>query len=318
MMISLNPLLGVLWRGPGRVQIGVDPATAFIIDGLCPPRERLLEALQHGTDVAGLHRLGTGLGLTGEGVDSFLTLLEDRGVLLAGKPRTMPSRFLPVAASACPGPDSTRGWDVVARRRASRVLVLGAGSRPGRRLVRGLLGAGVGTVLVEDDPVGAVAAHPDETVTPLSRSSTRPDLAILVADCAVEPHRYEWLLREDVPHLTLVMRERTAVVGPFVRPGDTACLRCLDLYRLDRDPDWLSVLTQLGPRLAVPHDDLLVQLTTATACAQALAVLDGHPRIATESATMELTLTDPVPTVRHWPAHPRCGCTWELLVSRPA
>ena len=46
------------------------------------------------------------------------------------------------------------------------------------------------------------------------------------------------LMRERMPHLAASAAEAIGVVGPLVRPGQTACLGCLDRTRADADPAW--------------------------------------------------------------------------------
>jgi bacteriocin biosynthesis cyclodehydratase domain-containing protein len=128
------------------------------------------------------------------------------------------------------------------------------------------------------------------------------------ADAAAAGH----LLSADLPHLSVVIREDDVVVGPLVRPGSGPCLRCLDLYRGDRDPAWPSVLTQLlgssnGPQ---PEETALSGLAAGLAALQVLAHLDGVSEPATVGATLEIELPDGLIARRSWPAHPRCGCHW--------
>src|SRR6202042_974828 len=56
----------------------------------------------------------------------------------------------------------------------------------------------------------------------------------------------------DVPHLAVCAREAIGMVGPLVRPGVSACLRCLDLARADRDPGWPLILAPGSRRQAEP------------------------------------------------------------------
>jgi hypothetical protein len=113
-----------------------------------------------------------------------------------------------------------------------------------------------------------------------------------------------------VPHLVADVRSRTGIVGPFVVPGRTGCLRCADLHRRDADPAWpvlAAQLTAAGPPSGGATTTCL--LTAVTAALQVLAYLDGAAAPVTLGATLELRPPDPVPVLRRWPAHPSCGCT---------
>lgn len=334
MHLALNPLFAVAWRAPGRVQIGLDPDAGFILDGITPAQERLLEALTHGVDARALHRLGTRHGVAKQGVDDFVDTLGRHGALLTPPPQGC--GHLTAVAAAQPADGPADAWHLVQRRRQATVLVIGGGSPAGLDLIELLRGEGVGQIVIDDDsPVtstdlatghyrdvdlgrprmDALAGRHPIVRAGRVRDGLRPTLAVLVADWAVSPRHYDPLLREDIPHLGLVLREHTALVGPYVVPGRTGCLRCTDMYRADRDPDWVTVLAQVGEARRRGRPGLLQRLSTTTACAETLCALDGRDPV-TLGCTLELSLANPVPTVRAWPAHARCGCTWEFMAAQ--
>ncbi|MGJ0223707.1 hypothetical protein ACQUZK_09930, partial [Streptococcus pyogenes] len=84
------------------------------------------------------------------------------------------------------------------------------------------------------------------------------------------------------------------LVGPLVRPGVTACLRCLDLERSGRDPCWPTLAAQLTRTTPVAEETTLAATSSALAAAQALAHLDGRP-VAVEDAALVVALPDAVP-----------------------
>jgi bacteriocin biosynthesis cyclodehydratase domain-containing protein len=118
-----------------------------------------------------------------------------------------------------------------------------------------------------------------------------------------------------VAHLAVRAEEAIGVVGPLVRPGQTACLRCLDLTRAGLDPAWPLILAQLAARAADPSacDAALAAAVAAQAAAQSLAFVDrayaggraGHPA---ENGTLELVLPGWQWRRRTWPRHPACAC----------
>jgi hypothetical protein len=112
-----------------------------------------------------------------------------------------------------------------------------------------------------------------------------------------------------VPHLVATVRGETGVVGPFVVPGATSCLRCADLHRRDADPRWPTLAAQLTATEAPPSGATVTcLLTAATAAVQVLAYLDGTAAPVTIDATIELRPPDPVPLLRPWPTHRECSC----------
>ena len=121
------------------------------------------------------------------------------------------------------------------------------------------------------------------------------------------------LVRSGVPHLRVVVREATAVIGPFVLPGSTSCLRCLELHRSDRDAAWPVIAAQLasgGSRNGTEACDIaLATLAASITALQVLAFIDGGTP-ATCNGTLEIALPDWRVRRRSWRAHPSCGCCW--------
>ena len=121
-------------------------------------------------------------------------------------------------------------------------------------------------------------------------------------------------MRQRIPHLATSAEEAIGIVGPLVIPGRTACLRCLDLHRTDRDPAWPLILAQLGERESEPPacDAPLAAAVAAHAAAQALAFIDRPGEAAEAGATVNGTLELVLPTWqwrrRTWPPHPHCNC----------
>ena len=100
-------------------------------------------------------------------------------------------------------------------------------------------------------------------------------------------------MREQIPHLAVSAGEAIGMVGPLVLPGSTACLRCLDLARADRDPAWPLILAQLAGREPDPPacDAPLAAAVAAQAAFQALAFIDrASPAAAVTNGTLELVL----------------------------
>ncbi len=98
--------------------------------------------------------------------------------------------------------------------------------------------------------------------------------------------------------------------GPFVVPGVTACVRCLDAHRSEHDPRRATVLEQCARDGEDAGDPALAALGLAAAVADVVGFVDGD-RPATWSATVDLGAAQPV--VRPWPRHPHCGCAWDAL-----
>ncbi len=117
----------------------------------------------------------------------------------------------------------------------------------------------------------------------------------------------QWV-RDDRPHVTLTSLGGRTRIGPFVVPGRTACLRCVDEHLTDRDPRHPLVLEQHhdpDPADPVRAEDL--QLALAWAVRDLAGWAGGRPPV-TWSATVELGAEGP--GLHRWRRHPRCGCAW--------
>ncbi len=344
MHLQIRPGLVRAWRAPGRLQVGLDPRHGVVLDGLTAGDERVLHALDAGAyDLSTLTEQGARWGVPAVRVLGLVQALEKVGALLPSRTRVPVLAALDEAALqhltgsaeclavAYPQGD---GWDAVARRLTSSVQVLG-GCRTGLRIALALAAAGVGHVTVHDErrvlshetgPEGYAVQDvgrqrgraasdllAERLVGPVrtrTRERNGPDVAVLLALACADPMRYDPLLRDDVAHLTVLLREGDAVVGPFVRPGLTCCLRCLDLYRTDRDQAWPRVAAQLGAGPPRRFDPALSDLAAALAVSEVLTVLDGYTQPVTTGATLEVRPGHTLPRLRHWPAHSRCGCRW--------
>jgi hypothetical protein len=297
--LELAPHAVLVERSPGELQVGLDPRTGLIFLGSA--FADLLTALRRAPITRDrLTEIGQSVGLTTRQVSWAVNRLVDAGLL---------------------------------HRQASTSLgcvrLVGAGPI-GLPLARYLLEGGVLELFVFDnappefdlyptagvlaDRASALASALDgpARVVPLTHWSKpetrRVELTVVVADGPeVDRVITDHLLRHDQPHLLVRSLGDAAWVGPLVVPGCTSCVRCADLTRTSADPEWPSVLSQLG-RLQLPVPDLLAGWAASVAATQALAFLRGRvPEAA--GATLELT-ADLSTELRAWPAHRECGCGW--------
>jgi hypothetical protein len=190
-------------------------------------------------------------------------------------------------------------------RRRARVSVTGHGA-VSAALVELLQRAGVGRVAADDR--GGAVCDDDADVTVLSGDhEPRTDVA-------------EHLMREGRAHLVAGMRGTAGTVGPFVLPGTTPCLRCVDLTRCQLDPAWAAVRDQLSATErptgspAPPASAVVTRAVAALAAAEVLAHLEGRA-VVTAGASAALSLVEPWPVLRHWPVQQACGCSWHAFTA---
>jgi hypothetical protein len=226
------------------------------------------------------------------------------------------------------------GAAVLGRRRASFVRVYGAG-RVGGCVATFLAASGVAWVSCVDTgtagpadvtPAGlgpadvgasraAGVAQAVRRVAPEVRTANDarqvPDLVVITG--RPDPVLLAALVRDRVPHLVVHADEAIGVVGPLVLPGRSACARCVDLSKAERDPAWPRILAQAGDADAASAetracDTVLAAATAALATAQALTLIDRAGEPAAANGTLEVVLPEWQWQRRGWPPHPACTC----------
>jgi hypothetical protein len=132
-------------------------------------------------------------------------------------------------------------------------------------------------------------------------------VVVLVADWVVAPADHLRWLNRDVPHLPVVVGERAITVGPFVEPGIGPCLYCVHLARVDADPAWLAIATQLLGRAAREAGALEVAEAATFVTRRVLARLDVNHHGGEGGMSWRLD-GDGAVSAREWGRHPDCRC----------
>lgn len=333
---ALKAGLRPLWRDRDTLQIGVDPRRAFALAGI-GGAAAVVSLLDGSRDAAEVERAAREYGIPAEATRHVLKLLAGAGALddfPAALHRSLPAqlraRLAPdLACASLAAGDTDGGEATFARRRAAAIRVYGAG-RVGACAATLLAASGVARVSCRDSgaagyadlspgglgrddigtPRGTAAARAIRRAAPETRlaedAARDPDLAVLAGPA--DPEEVTSLLRARIPHIAVHADEAIGVVGPLVIPGRTACLRCADLARAERDAAWPLILAQAGgpPRAC---DTVLAAGTAALAAREALTFLDqAGPVPATLNGTLELVLPDWQWHRRTWLPHPACAC----------
>jgi bacteriocin biosynthesis cyclodehydratase domain-containing protein len=335
----LIPGLPRIWRGPGELQLGADPARALVLRLPDQRTARVLDLLD-GSRSEQLVLLGAAeLGVSPEDCRALLDTLHAAGLTLPAAslmPRTLPPAArgrLMGEAAALAMHDVTRvphrgtpPAQRLRRRAAARVVISGRG-RLGAGIAVALAEAGVGHVRPDlPGPVGPaeLAGGPlhgtdidrprrDAIIEAMSRAApgiatgVRRGPASLVIQ--LDPDEPASLLAaahaaHAQPHLAVTIREGAPVIGPLVPAAGAPCLNCLDLHRRERDAGWPGPPVRHGGPEPCAVTTLLA--ATAFATAEALTFLDGG-KPETSGATVEITAPGRVRR-RTWPPHPDCPC----------
>jgi bacteriocin biosynthesis cyclodehydratase domain-containing protein len=330
-----------VWRDRDTLQFGVDPRRAVALRGL-GPAAAVISLLDGSRDRDQLIATAQAYGIPAEAASRVLALLAEAGVLddfpfglRASLPDRVRGRLAPeLATAALAYAEGDGGARTLARRRAAFVRVHGAG-RTGACVASFLAASGVGHVACADpEPAGPADLAPAGLIeadlgSPRQEGAARavgraapdvrtrddgaiPDLVILTRP--VLPDLADRLMRDRVPHLAVWAAEAIGVIGPLVRPGRSACLRCVGLRKADADPQWPKIVAQATFARAQPEacDTVLAAMAATLAAAQALALIDRGPGSGTPPVTVDGTLEVVLPDWqwrrRTWPPHPACGC----------
>lgn len=145
---------------------------------------------------------------------------------------------------------------------------------------------------------------------------------LLLPDVAAAGLAGPWMAA-GAAHLPLVLSPDSCLLGPFVDPGLTACLQCVESHRGDADPAHALVSAQHAADAGtVLPDPALVAWALAAAAVDLVRAVEGDLP-ATWSRTRRLAL-DPTPEdadplaeqpaqERVWWRHPSCGCAWQAV-----
>jgi len=330
---TLIPGLPRVWRGPGELQIGSDPARALLLHLPDPRCERVLDLLD-GTRSERLVMIRAAeFGVPAAECRVLLDALETAGLTLPATalvPHMLPAecqRRLAGEAAALALRGVPRPAQVLRRRAAAHVVISGHG-RLGAPIAVALAQAGVGHVHPEitgEVQPGELAGGPllaDDVGRPRREAiaDALPRSAKKNKDAAVRAgapfllvqldHDEPTALRSAVlagrrhPHLAVTVREGVAVIGPLVPAAGRPCLNCLDLHRRERDAGWPGAVSRRSGEEPCTVATLLA--ATAYAVSEVLLFLDGDvPQ--TIGATAEVTSPGRVRR-RSWVPHPECSC----------
>jgi bacteriocin biosynthesis cyclodehydratase domain-containing protein len=324
-----------VWRDRDTLQIGIDPRRAVALTGMSDAGW-VISLLDGSRDRAQVIAAAGERGIPPQLADRVLTLLAAGGALddfpagtYRALPRPLRARLAPeLAAASLAHGDGDGGARILARRQAA-CLSVHVGGRLGGVIADVLAASGIGHVTRADaagadagaaskaqqaqggrQPAGPARRGGVPGSGPARPRSARPDLAVLTG--APSPELAARLMREQIPHLTASAGEAIGVVGPLVIPGQSACLRCLDLARTDRDPAWPLILAQLAGRQPDPPacDAALAAAVAAQAAAQVLTFIDRphHRTGPVTNGTLELVLPAWQWRRRTWRPHPDCAC----------
>jgi bacteriocin biosynthesis cyclodehydratase domain-containing protein len=318
-----------LWRTRTRLQLGLDPGRAVVLELPDAGAARLLDLLD-GTRSertviaeAGQYRIGE------RDARALLAALRGAGLVVGAQtllPHNLPDpvrRRLADEAAALAlrgGTAPATPAQILRRRSAARVVVTGHGQLAAP-VALALAQAGVGHVspALDRAPAGpGTAGHqPDQQLAeaivraaPGTRTGPvrRRETSFVVQVGATGPANLvaAGYAQRRLAHLAVSVRDGTPVIGPLVPPAGTPCLNCVDLHRRDRDPGWPELAAQLAMPASDPCGAASVLTAAGLAAGEVLSWLDGETP-TTLGASIEVIAPGRLRR-RSWPPHPSCPC----------
>ncbi len=286
---QLRPGLQVLRRDLHTVQLGLDwPGVAVLPDS--PALQAVLDAVDGIRDVTAVVLTAAGRPeVTLAAAQAALDTLIDTGAVVDQAHHLRGSLSEPAWAATwlLVGPEG-RAADVVAARTGRCVDVWGSGQVADH--LRSLL-----------PRVG------------LTHDPRTAELIVVAADQEPSRSLSDQVMADGRPHLWAVVRELVGVLGPFVAPGTTACLRCVDRARTHHDPAWPTLVESASlPRGQIHACDPLLATLVATWAALELSLWACDLQPQTWGRTIEIPFGVGHITLQRTEADPACGCGWPL------
>ncbi|MBP6087182.1 MAG: hypothetical protein KA009_00450 [Rhodoluna sp.] len=342
-MLRINPHQAALWRDLNSLQIG-SGEKRVIFNSLSIAQERLIAALYRGIADKQLPQIMDDLGVAADDGQHLVDSLHP--VLLKNtRPRksSLSEDFVAGAFAEIIRASLLNSADgaTVLMERKFRTVHIDDFSAPGLALTLGLASAGVGRVVTHDQslvqakdlgpsgyPTQLLGKTKVEAVRALLSSSPNQmsvvqghkltprnleaiDCAAIIAHEAIEPRRYVQWLNRDVPHLALSFELDHAAVSPLIVPGRGPCLFCLEQARVNLDPSWPVLASQLVTTKERLDDSASRLFCAGVAIQKILGQLDYVGEFAQtekELVGYRLKLSSGTISEFRWPEHEACSC----------
>jgi hypothetical protein len=164
---------------------------------------------------------------------------------------------------------------------------------------------------VEVRGAGIVAAELRRALASSDLRSDGSDVVVVAGDTEPDRDRGDLPMHRSVPHVWVWVRELVGVVGPFVVPGKTSCLRCIDEARADLDAAWPTlVASSVAKPLPVPACDPLLAALVAALAMHDLGLWASGLRPLSWGRMIEVPQGFGLISSEDFAPHPRCGCGW--------
>lgn len=327
MPIQINPSKVPIWKTETTLQLGTD-GSAQELEHVTNQQERLIHLLFKGVPEDQLEGFGVDLGMTALETAELVarlkpSLLENKSI--SGGNQNWDARFAEIIRIAF---DTGLIPEAVLAKRSNTRIHLPKIDRTALLLIRGLAEAGfrhfttddfevvtrkdAGELGFHDAQLGisriesarmVLAEHRSqatiEHVEPKSKHKT--SFTIISSMHQMSPHEYRQLL---VPHLAIEYGIDQIRISPLIKPSETACLGCRDLWESENNPDWASTAIQLAGR----NDQLDDSAGLLMASAVAVRTLCAHQDYSQIQTGTLIDLKSRAVKPYSWQPHPECPC----------
>lgn len=342
---ALAPGVHVYERNETSVQIGLDPATAIVVDAKLV--RTLLPALTGTCEVSEVLAIAETADLDRKSVLSFLELLQSLTLLINVDPELTDRARDAVNDYQRHNllRETKNSAKLIEQRSLTEIEIRGAG-RLGSTICLLLASSGFPSIRIVDasptttsdlTPWGAsrldlgsrrdlVTMQILERITKgitshnnYLRFKSDQKLVILVPDQVadfpwIDPLSADPLIADGIPHLFAASSTNESHISSVIVPGDVPCLRCRYYTLCDVDSAWPLISQQLSRR---PAQDLAsIDLIVRTALAvvdQVTAWADSPSQSKKDLQVISRHSLDP--KMERTEFHPSCGCAWDRGIS---
>lgn len=135
-----------------------------------------------------------------------------------------------------------------------------------------------------------------------------PDVTVVLS--GAEPRRAPLaaMVRAGQAHLTVSLNGPTVRIGPWVVPGRTPCVECLDLHRATWDPVWSALVPQFGQRVRSSAVSAAVRLAAAGVVIDEIARFTAGVPPRSWSSVLVVDSGLQATVAARSVFHPRCSC----------
>lgn len=164
------------------------------------------------------------------------------------------------------------------------------------------------------DSLGLLLIRTGHRVVRASASvAGKSDLAIVVGDYALQPHRPSAWLSRDVLHVPVVFSDESVRIGPMLGTKPTAensaeafpCEQCIELAHRDLDECWVAMASQLAGTPAPSQTPLLITEVVAL-LTRWVNSPESHP--ITSNTAIRIDAASGVTEILTFALHPDCAC----------